>query len=516
MSGENSDQPRPNVLVVMSDQHNARIMGCSGDPLVATPHMDRLAQEGVRLGNAYCSFPLCCPSRMSFLTGRYASEIDCLNNWAQLSSDIPTFAHAFSASGYETVLCGRMHIVGPDQRHGFQRRPLGDYTGTAYLYAGWNRRLLEPLVDAMGGSRRGIIKSGPGKSSLQTYDERVCATTVEWLRERGRKRKTGSEDSARPFLVVAGFYFPHNPWVAPPDDFYHYYDRMNAEDLPDPRIETLHAVDHRRREMHGWDRKGAKAIPVDAQVRTRAAYYGMCTFTDRMLGRILGALTQADLAKDTIVVYVSDHGELLGHHGMWSKSSFYEESAAVPLIIRLPGSRPGDRVVRHAVSVMDLGPTLLDLTGSCPLPHANGRSFAPLLRNPSPSRSDFPDEAFAENFGFTPARMVRTGPWKYCYYEGMEAQLFNLEQDPGEFENRAHDPDFRSICASLEARVLEGWDIERARRFLQRRKDELPLLQAWAAARIPDEPDPPWFDGPQQNYLDAVETKPGRWRTNRK
>ena len=143
-----------NVLVVISDQHTASILGCAGDPLVQTPNLDRLNAGGVRLDAAYCSFPLCCPSRMSFLTGRYASEIDCLNNRVQLSSDIPTLAHAFSVSGYETVLAGRMHIIGADQLHGFEQRLLGDVQGSAY--SDYAPGILEPLANALGGSQTGF------------------------------------------------------------------------------------------------------------------------------------------------------------------------------------------------------------------------------------------------------------------------------------------------------------------------------------------------------------------------
>ena len=145
----------------MSDQHAASAMGCGGDPLVHTPALDGLASQRVRMDAAYCPFPLCCPSRMSFLTARFASEIDCLDNRVQLSSDIPTFAHAFSVSGYETVLAGRMHIMGPDQLHRFDTRLVGDAPGTAYNNIGWAPGVLDPLEGAVGGSRAGFEHSGP-------------------------------------------------------------------------------------------------------------------------------------------------------------------------------------------------------------------------------------------------------------------------------------------------------------------------------------------------------------------
>ena len=480
---------RPNVLVVMSDQHTASIMGCAGDPLVQTPHLDRLAREGIRMDAAYCSFPLCCPSRMSFLTARYPSEIDCLDNRVQLSSDIPTFAHAFSISGYETVLAGRMHIIGQDQLHGFERRLVGDAPGTAYNNIGWAPGVLEPLADAMGGSRAGFEHSGPGRSGLQAFDECVSDASAEWIRNR-----TATSDDGRPFMLTVGLFLPHNPWIAPPEDFAIYHGAITQQDLPQQGIEPTHPMHRRMRERAGW-----AEVDFESQIRVRTAYYAMCTTLDRSVGKILAALNDARLAENTIVVYTSDHGEALGAHGLWGKSTFFEESARVPMIIRWPGQTDAPSVVDRPVSLMDLGPTLLDLAGATPLPAATGTSFRPLLGRSEVPRPEYPDAAISEHLG---ARMIRRGKWKYCHYLELPDELYDLETDPGEMNNLAEDLEKADLCAELRLLLMRDWDHARARLTAERRGMELPIIQEWIRAARPPEPVPPWFDRPQENRID--------------
>ena len=193
----------------MSDQHHAGVMGCAGDRVAHTPNLDRLAEEGTRFRNAYCTYPLCAPSRMSFMTARHPHELGLFDNEGHLGSDIPTFAHAFLSAGYDTVLSGRMHFVGPDQRHGYRDRILGEVSGSAYLGAGWRlERILGDLADTPGMGLAGVVKSGPGRTGYHAYDEAVTRATVRWLGERGR----GDHD--KPFLLTVGYVAPHRA----PDD----------------------------------------------------------------------------------------------------------------------------------------------------------------------------------------------------------------------------------------------------------------------------------------------------------
>jgi choline-sulfatase len=311
------DKRPPNVLLIMSDQHHPRFLG-GVHPFLKTPAMDTLAAKGTRFSSAYCSFPLCCPSRMSFMSGRYASRVSCNDNLSQLASDVPTFAHGFLAADYNTVLCGRMHFVGEDQRHGFEKRIIGDVT-TSFVNVDWALRpILGDLVDTPGYSRQALLKSGPGNTGYHDYDRAVCEKAVRWLGERGAQK------SERPFMMVVGFAAPHCPFIAPPED-YALYDKLITEaDLPEPHLDRVHPANLAQRAMARIDDE--PPVPRSAQRRARVAYHGLCTFLDRLVGKITGALAESGMADETIVVYTSDHGEQLGEHGLWWKTTFYEGS----------------------------------------------------------------------------------------------------------------------------------------------------------------------------------------------
>jgi choline-sulfatase len=260
------------------------------------------------------------------MTGQHPHEIGVWDNQDELKSDIPTFAHAFHSADYDTVLSGRMHFVGADQRHGFAKRLIGDVSPTAYITAGWQLdKVVGDLVDTCGMGMNGIVKSGPGRTGYQAYDEAVTQSTVDWLND-------SNKPSDKPFLLTVGYVTPHCPFVAPPEDFEYYRDKISVSDLPKAE-ENLHPRNAKLRKGFGVD----PAPPVDAQWRTRVAYYGLTTFLDRQVGEVLNALEQSGQAENTIIVYCSDHGETLGEHGLWWKSTFYDGSSRIPLIVSWPG-----------------------------------------------------------------------------------------------------------------------------------------------------------------------------------
>jgi len=478
---------QPNILIIMSDQHHAKIMGCAGDPIVQTPNLDRLALEGVRFSNAYCSSPLCCPSRMSFLTGQHPHEIEVWDNRNELRSDIPTFAHAFSAAGYDTVLSGRMHFVGGDQRHGFAERIISDVTTTAYINRGWQlEKVLGPLVDTPGMSLNGIIKSGPGQTAYQAYDKAVTKTTVDWLNKRNHSNNP-------PFLLTVGYVTPHCPFVSPPDDFEIYQNKILSCDLP-VEDNNLHPRNVALRNVNGID----PAPPIDAQWRTRVAYYGLTTFLDRQVGAILDALEATGQDENTVIVYCSDHGESLGEHGLWWKSTFYDASCAVPLIISYPGQIDKNKLFDNNVSLMDVGPTLIDLAGVGPLPGTSGRSFQELLIGKD---DEWDDTVFAEFASDVTCRMVRSGQWKYNYYYGMPPELFNIENDPNELHNLIGQSDYKEIEQHLNELVLRDWDPKHVQNKREQTQLQRPLIADWIRTTKPPEPDLPWFDKTPKNSV---------------
>jgi choline-sulfatase len=363
--------------------------------------------------------------------------------------------------------------------------------------------VLGSLVDTPGSYVTGLLKSGPGSTGYHAYDEAVADATVRWLKERG----SASAGSRQPFLLVAGFASPHSPFVAPPQDYYRYHDVITPDLLPRVSSTAPHPLHQAlRREF------GIPELPAaDVCCRVRAAYYGLTTFIDRVMGRVLDALESAQLAENTIVIYTSDHGEQLGEHGLWWKSTFFEGSVGVPLIVSWPGVLKDSRSVSENVSLVDLGPTLLDLAGCNALPGASGRSFKSVL---SGNAADWDNTVYAEhvmceyNTPLTPQRMVRRGPWKLNYYHGMPCELFNIDEDPHEDHDRSNDPACAAIKAELLKKVLNGWDPERIERQLCNYAQELNLVREWVRRTKPSEPDPCWFQTPPINRIDPIRQKP--------
>jgi len=429
----------------MSDQHNKNINGCYGDPIVSTPNLDNLASRGVLFENAYCPFPLCAPTRMSFMTGKMPSRIGMYSNSSVLSSDEPTFAHTLSQSGYETILCGRMHFNGPDQRHGFSQRIFPEVSTNAE----------GTLTGTNGFSRISLEKSGPGQNHYLHYDEECMTEAVSWLKQRAENE----ED--KPFCMVVGLVGPHCPFVCPRELFDKYFDKIKIPEYSEEYFSSMSKFNRRFRERSQID--DASAIEIR---RTRAAYYGMVEFDDELIGRLLSTLDDTKLREDTIVIYVSDHGEMAGEHGMWWKMSFYEGSAGVPMIMSGPGIKRSGEREKTPVSIVDLAPTLLDMGNTPAIPDIDGRSLVPYLDGSKcdPERSIFSelftDSAAWKNHGPTggPARMLRKGSWKCIYYHNEEPELFNLEDDPQEINNKAQDPECQDILKRMLSDILSGWN----------------------------------------------------------
>jgi choline-sulfatase len=433
----------------------------------------------MRFTNAYCPAPLCVPSRMSFMTSRTPSRNRAWNNHAVLSSAIPTWAHVLGAAGYETSLIGRMHFVGPDQRHGFENRPLGEYSAKhpGVPESGGPRWQKFP-GSTSGQSRAAVEIAGTGTTTYQYFDERVAEATGDYLRERA------DHPTGRPFAAVAGFVLPHCPFIAPKELFDDYYDRV---DIP-PIEENQPATVTRFRDI-----RGILNPPLDEErIRiARAAYLALCDFFDAQVDKVLDTLDETGLARNTLVVYISDHGECAGEHGCWWKSNYYEGSVGVPMIARLPGAIARGSVSNAICNLTDLGPTFAEIAGA-QMHRVDGRSLWPTLTGNHPA--DRPNETFAElvdSKGGSPnfaSRMVRSGKWKLWVY-GDDAQLppalFDLESDPGELNDLGTDPDRAEVREALLARVHDGWDPPEASRATAELTADLGVLAAWGDAVRP-------------------------------
>lgn len=493
---------RPNLLFLFSDQHAFRVAGCYGDRTGTTTNLDRLADEGVVFDHAYCPSPLCVPSRMAMLTGRYPFEQECWTNDDYLRSDAPTWIHSIGAAGYRPVLAGRLHAMGPDQLHGYCERIVGDHSPN---WGGVPRHDLGVLEKANDPWRTSLERAGVGQSAYQVKDNATAAAACDFLRARGAARRDGRDE---PFCLTVGFLLPHPPYVASAEDYSRYAGRVPppVHGEPPPRP---HAWEQ-------WWRENRDLASVDAtqSARARTAYYGLVHRLDVLVGDVLRCLAAEGLDRDTLVVYSSDHGDHLGERGLWWKHTLYEDSVRVPLVLRWPGRIPAGERRSQVVDLLDVGATMAAALGGPTLPFSHGRDLLPVAID---ARAPWTDEVFSEHCTdevpawtggrATQQRMIRSGPWKLIYAHGYSLQLFDLDRDPCERDNLADDPRHAAIRARLEARVLDGWDPECVAARIRQRRQEKNVLDAWARSVQPADQFR-WPLLPEYNVLETGERRP--------
>ncbi len=464
---QTAKQRPPNVLLLMADQHKPHCMGADGDAVARTPNLDSLANSGVRFDRAYCSNPVCVPSRASLLTGLYTHRHRAYNNSVPWPYEVQTMAHYFHRAGYMTGLIGKMHFVDA-QTHGFDYRldfnDWWQYLGPkAKLYADELSRANSgsgmPQIDDLWrdagdpwkdtrdlDDRQGFVAVGhaskiPERDHFESF---VARESVRFLKNFGRQ----------PFFLISSFLKPHDPFM-PAQRF---ASMFRAEDMKLPPTwgkVDLKTVPREIRDSIENNRPTPELrSPEMAKLRI-ALYYANLAQMDDCLGQVLRALHDLRLENDTIVVYTSDHGEMLGEHGMWQKFVFYEASAGIPLIFRVPGTAfPGARTPTLAGSV-DVLPTLAELCGVSIPKDLDGSSLARSIRNP---QAKIERVAFSEyNLQTRNAKyMIRKGDYKFCHYVSDIAELYDLRSDPDEMRNLALEPEFRSKVDQLR-RELFAW-----------------------------------------------------------
>lgn len=447
----------PNILFLYSDQHRADAMSCAGHPLVRTPHLDRLAQEGVRFDNAYCSTPLCAPQRVSMLTGRWAHNTGILSNRGQLGNDEPTFAQALRAAGYYTSFIGKLHLAQPalaglpecerwldaagfdyhDAQHGkvfAALHPIDD-SYRCYLRA---KGLLERFHEDYEARHRGPRSPWYAQPSVlpeeDFHDQYISRVTNQWLAD---------YDGDKPFFCWCNWGGPHAPWDAPGK----YAEMYQPANMDAPYDDPMTAAPAALRQAR---QRRARRTPKDAWRACKAQYYGLISLVDDGVGLMLATLAERGLLENTLIVYASDHGEMLFDHGLSGKSVMYEQATRVPLIVRWPAKFPAGQTVAAPRSALDLVPTFLELAGADPLPVCHGTS---LTATPVGDGADVFCEMGA-------VKMVRRRQWKYVYQPiREEAQLFDLRQDRRELINLAGTPGCAEIEAKLRQRLLQ-WLVE--------------------------------------------------------
>jgi choline-sulfatase len=419
---------QPNILIVMVDQLAPAFLPIHGHRLVKAPHIAALARSGVVFDSAYCNSPLCSPSRAVFMTGRLPSNSGVYDNAAEFRADIPTYAHYLRNLGYRTVLSGKMHFCGPDQLHGFEERLTTDIYPADY---GWTPDWDHPRErPSWYHNMSSVIEAGLCVRTNQLdFDDEVVFTAERALYEIVR-----SHDK-RPFLLVASLTHPHDPFAIP-ERYWNLY-RDEDIDMPGAAIarESLDPHSLRLRHVCAMD---AQEI-TEGQIRNaRHAYYGAISYVDDNLGRLMEALRATRLAEDTIVVFLSDHGEMLGERGLWFKMNFFEGGARVPLVISAP-ERFAARRVSASVSLVDVLPTLVHLTGEG-------------------GHDEVIGEYLAEG-AIAPMVMIRRGVWKFIHSPPDPDQLYDLSTDPGERDNLAAQNVQAERVAAFKTDVAQRWDL---------------------------------------------------------
>jgi choline-sulfatase len=442
---------RPDVLLIMADQLPAAALPAYGHPIVRTPNLSALARRGAVFEAAYCASPLCAPSRFAMLTGRPPSAIEAFDNAAELPAATPTIVHLLRASGYRTVLAGKMHFVGPDQLHGFEHRLTTDVYPAGFDWTpDWR------AADRLGWyhSVAGVREAAVREAALQTdYDDEVAHRAVQELRHHA------AAGGDRPLFLVASFTNPHDPWEVRRADWDRY--AAAAIDLPAvPAIPREEADPHslRLRDMYGAD---ADPLDADELRRVRRAYYAAVSYLDGRVGELLDALQAGGRGGRTLVLFTADHGEMLGERGLWFKMCFFDGSARVPLIAAGPGIAP--QRVAEPVSQLDLAPTLAELAGAAdPDAPLAGTSLLPRLAGEGPAPDAVLGEYLAEGV-HAPAVMIRRGRHKYVRCPGDPDQLYDLDADPRELANLAGRAEAAELVAAFRAESARRWDLDALR-----------------------------------------------------
>ena len=438
---------KPNILFIQVDQLAASSLRAYGNTFCHAPNLDRLAAEGTVVETAYCNFPLCAPSRASMATGQLCSRIAAFDNAAELPASIPTYAHYLAAAGYQTALSGKMHFIGPDQFHGFEKRLTPDlYPADFSWVPNWGDEGERDTNDP-----RSVTISGQCARSTQIdFDDLVTYSAVQHLYDVARS------GDRRPFFLQVSYTHPHEPYLCRPE----YWDLYEGVDIPAPAVGPLAADQHDAHSRRTLSDFGMLEAPFTEEdiARSRRAHFGAISYLDAMIGQLLDVLDGLGMAENTAIFFTSDHGEMLGERGMWFKKSFFEDSIRVPLLMKLPGVAPGR--MQTPASLVDLLPTFMGLaTGSgwqSDVEELDGADLTALLGADDPDRALFAE--YLAEATTAPIFMIRRGRYKFVTSAEDPPLLFDVVADPLEMTNLAGDPDHAGRVAGFLAEVAGKWD----------------------------------------------------------
>ncbi len=439
------DRPR-NVLLLLSDEHSGRFLGCGGHPVVATPHLDALAAHGTRFTRATTPSPICVPARGALATGRWVHDVAAWHSAQPWTGSPRGWAHAARDAGARVATVGKLHFRSSDDDNGADEvLPMHVADGVGWVQGLFRR---DPLPYPESAELADEV--GVGHTTYTRYDERVTAAAEAWLAAHG----AGPE----PWVLQVGFVAPHYPLSAPAE----FTAPLEGADLsPEiPAHPLVHPVVAATARFFAYHEGFDEARVLEA----RRAYLALCAFLDHNVGRVLAALEASGAADETLVVYASDHGDMAGNHGLWCKSYFYEDSVGIPMLAAGPGV-PVGAVVDTEVGLCDVAPTVLDVVGGGSSPEAGafvGRSLLDLAGGAEPDRPGFSE--YHDGGSPTGSFMVRVGDLKYVHHVGAPPQLFDLAEDPDELVDLGDDPGRaaqRADCEGVLRSIVDPDDADR-------------------------------------------------------
>lgn len=439
----------PNILFIQVDQLTAFALKAYGDEVCHSPNLDNLAENGVVFENAYCNFPLCAPSRFSMATGQLCSKVGAYDNGAEFPASIPSYAHYLRASGYQTSLSGKMHFIGPDQFHGFEKRLTADlYPADFAWLANWDGEGKRDTND-----ERGILTAGVCERSVQLdFDNEVTHCAVQNVYDMARS------DDRRPFFMQVSYTHPHDPFLCEQK----YWDLYEDKEIPLPRVGYMEEDQHDKHSLRILAEFGlvGKKFDDNDVLRARRGYYGSVSYIDAQIGELLSALKATGYDQNTVIVFTSDHGEMLGEKGLWFKKTLHEPALRVPLFIYAPWI--GGQRVSEGVSLVDLLPTFcsfanIELTADC-VEQLEGMDLCKLIDkgDPEPGRSVYV-EYLAESTS-APIFVIRKGRYKFIHSIADGCRLYDLTNDPDELVNLIEDQAHQDTVTGFRTEAQAKWD----------------------------------------------------------
>ncbi len=439
-----------NVLILMSDEHMRDASGCYGHPVVQTPNLDKLAARGTRFDNAYTPAPICVPARASLATGLYVHQNRFWSNAQPYDGSVPGWGHRLIEAGHHVDSIGKLHYRSGDDDNGFLSESHSLHVSNGI---GWVRGIIRKDAPDWDQTVDFSHNIGAGECDYTVMDQGITHDACRWL------RTDAAQHSDKPWVLFASFITPHYPLIVP-QEFYDLYPPEDM-DLPVPAAPgdgTGHPVVQGIRRFFNYDDH------FDDHRRRIAvsSYFGLCSFLDDNIGQVLTALDDSGQADDTLVIYVSDHGEMLGKKGMWTKCSMFEESVAIPMIMAGRGVPQGTSI-STPTSLVDLHPTILQATGlglNDEDSHRPGESLIDIANSDHRDRTVFSE--YHDGGSITGMFMIRRGRWKYCYYPGYDPQLFDMETDRQETRDLGSDPAYATVRADCHEALLGVVDADAA------------------------------------------------------